>query len=163
MCIAVNFPDGMIGVSTIPVGGARHDMRIFRESNINNMFRNAQLDVAFQGIMFGDKAYTAWTHARGLFKGNHLQGWQITSNDTMSPVRTGAEWPFGILHSKCKFLSFSQSLKLQESAVGRFYLIGVLLANTNTCLNGGGTSLAYFNCPPPTLAQYFDCPEVFGF
>ena len=58
MCIAINFPDGMIGVSTIPVGGARHDMRIFRESSsINNMFRYAQLDVAFQGIMFGDKAY----------------------------------------------------------------------------------------------------------
>jgi hypothetical protein len=53
--------------------------------------------------------------------------------------------------------------KLRESAVGNYYLIGVLIANTNTCLNGGGTHLVYFNCPPPTLAQYFNCPEVAGF
>lgn len=161
--IGVNFPDGIIGVSTIPVGGAQHDMRIFRDSNINNMFREAQLGNELQGIMFGDKAYSAaWTHARGLFKGSHLEAWQVESNDIMSPVRTGAEWPFGLMNQKCKFLAFSQSRKLQESAVGKFYLVGVLIANTNTCLNGGGTALAYFNCPPPTLAQYFNCPEVAG-
>lgn len=135
-------------------------MRIFRDSNINGMFRDAQIDSPFQGIMFGDKAYMAWSHARGLFKGNFLEDWQILSNNTMSPVRTGAEWPFGILHTKCKFLSFSQQLKLREVAVGHFYLIGVLIANTNTCLNGGGTSLAYFNCPPPTLAEYFNVPNL---
>ena len=150
----------MIGLTTIPVGGTQHDMRIFRDSNINGMFRNAQIDSPFQGIMFGDKAYMAWSHARGLFKGNFLEDWQILSNNTMSPVRTGAEWPFGILHTKCKFLSFSQQLKLREVAVGHFYLIGVLIANTNTCLNGGGTSLAYFNCPPHTLAEYFNVPNL---
>ena len=150
----------MIGLSTIPVGGAQHDMRIFRESNVNNMFRDAQVNSPFQGIMYGDKAYTAWTHARGLHKGVALEDWQTASNNTMSPVRTGAEWPFGNLNTKCKFLSFSQQLKLRESAVGHFYLVGVLIANTNTCLNGGGTSLAYFNCPPPTLAQYFNVPEL---
>ena len=52
--------------------------------------------------MFGDKAYiAAWTHARGLFKGTHLEPWQLASNDIMSLVRTGAdEWPFGIMKSK---------------------------------------------------------------
>ena len=154
----------MIGLSTIPVNGAQHDMRIFRESNVNSMFREAHLGLAFQEIMYGDKAYiAAWTHARGLHKGANLQEWQIESNNTMSPVRTGAEWPFGTLNQKCKFLAFSQTRKLRESAVGNYYLIGVLIANTNTCLNGGGTPLVYFNCPPPTLAQYFNCPEVAGF
>ena len=154
----------MIGLSTIPVNGAQHNMRIFRESNVNSMFREVQLGLAFQGIMYGDKAYSAaWTHARGLHKGANLQEWQIESNNTMSPVRTGAEWPFGTLNQKCKFLAFSQTRKLRESAVGHFYLIGVLIANTNTGLNGGGTPLVYFNCPPPTLAQYFNCPEVAGF
>ena len=51
--------------------------------------------------MFGDKAYiAAWTHARRLFKGTHLEPWQLASNDIMSLVRTGAEWPFGIMKSK---------------------------------------------------------------
>ena len=150
----------MIGLTTIPVGGNQHDMRVFRDSRVNDMFRDSQINSPFQGIMFGDKAYTAWSHTRGLFKGNFLEDWQVESNNTMSPVRTGAEWPFGILRSKCKFLSFSQQLKLLEVAVGHFYLIGVLIANTNTCLNGGGTSLAYFNCPPPTLAQYFNVPGL---
>ena len=127
---------------------------------MNNMFRDAQINSPFQGLMFGDKAYTAWTHTRGLFKGLFLEDWERESNAVMSPVRTGAEWPFGNLISKCKFLSFSQSLKLRESAVGHYYLIGVLIANTNTCLNGGGTSLAYFDCPPPTLAEYFNIPDM---
>lgn len=135
-------------------------MRIFRESRVNTMFQEAQLDSPFQGIMFGDKAYTAWTHTRGLFKGNHLEDWQVESNNIMSPIRTGAEWPFGTLNTMCKFLSFSQELKLRKSAVGDYYLIGVLIANTNTCLNGGGTSLAYFNCPPPTLGEYFNYPDL---
>ena len=62
MSIAVNFPDGMMGLKTIQVGGPQHlNMRIFRESNVNNMFRDAQIGQDFQGIMFGDKAYTyAW-------------------------------------------------------------------------------------------------------
>ena len=61
----------MIGVTTIPVSEdqSQHDMRDFRYSNINGMFRDAQIGSPFQGIMFGDKAYTAWSHApRGLFK-----------------------------------------------------------------------------------------------
>ena len=153
----------MIGLSTIPVNGAQHDMRIFRESNVNNMFRNAQLGNELQGIMYGDKAYSAaWSHARGLYKGANLEEWRIESNNTMSPVRTGAEWPFGTLNQKCKFLAFSQTRKLRESAVGNFYLIGVLIANTNTCLNGGSIPLVYFNCPPPPIVQYFNCPEVAG-
>ena len=156
----VNFPDGMIGLTTIPVGAAQHDMRIFRESEVNRMFRDAQVNSPFQGIMYGDKAYTAWTHARGLYKGAALEDWQNASNNAMSPVRTGAEWPFGNLNTKCKFLTFSQQQKLCESAIGHYYLVGVLIANTNTCLNGGGTSLAYFNCPPPTLAQYFNVPGL---
>ena len=41
----------MIGLSTLPVGGAQHDMRIFRESNVNNLFREAQLGNTLQGIM----------------------------------------------------------------------------------------------------------------
>ena len=56
--------------------------------------------------MFGDKAYSsaAWTqHARGLFKGTYLEPWQLASNDIMSLVRTGAEWPFGIMNQKFKF------------------------------------------------------------
>ena len=93
MClsIAINFPDGMMGLNTIPVGGSQHDMRIFRESYVNSMFRDAQIGQDFQGIMFGDKAYTTWTHTRGLFKGKFLEDWQQESNDIMSPIRTGAE------------------------------------------------------------------------
>ena len=100
-------------------------MRIFRESEVNRMFRDAQVNSPFQGIMYGDKAYTAWTHARGLYKGAALEDWQNASNNAMSPVRTGAEWPFGNLNTKCKFLTFSQQQKLCESAIGHFYLVGV--------------------------------------
>ena len=49
-------------------------------------------------------------------KGAELQERQIESNNIMNPVRTGAEWPFGTLNQKCKFLAFSQTRKLRESA-----------------------------------------------
>ena len=66
-------------------------MRIFRESNVNNMFReDAQVNSPFQGI-YDDKAHTAWTHARGLYIGAALEEWQTALNNAICPVRTGAE------------------------------------------------------------------------
>ena len=82
------------------LGDALSTIPDFRESTINNLFREAQLvGNALQGIMFGDTAFSAaWTHARGLFKGANLEHWQVLSNNIMSPVRTGAEWPFGLMN-----------------------------------------------------------------
>jgi len=56
-------------------------------------------------------------------------------------------------------IHYSSTRKLRESPVGHYYLICVLIANKNTCLIVGGvtTQLLYFNCPPPALAQYFNC------
>ena len=66
-------------------------MSIFSESEVNRMFRDAQVNSPFQGIMYGDKAYTAWTHARGLYIGAALEEWQTALNNAICPVRTGAE------------------------------------------------------------------------
>jgi len=158
---AINFPDGMIGICSRPVGGSQHDMRIFRENHTNENMRLHQLQQPWQGILYGDKAYTAWTHCRGLYAGTNLLPWQQESNNTMSVIRTGAEWPFAKLTRECKFLDFSQQLKLKESPIGDYFLIGVLITNSITCLYGGGTSMSFFNCPPPRLCDdYFNCSEI---
>ena len=49
---------------------------------------------------------------------------------------------------------FQEKLKLNLSAVGKFYLTCALLTNARTCLYGNITS-QYFEIDPPSLEDYF--------
>jgi hypothetical protein len=73
----------------------------------------------------------------------------------MSAVRMSVEWGFGKITSLFSFLDFKRNLKLFLSPVGIYYMVGALLTNCHTCLNGSETG-SYFGCYPPTLEEYFN-------
>ena len=75
-------------------------------------------------------------------------------NKSMSQVRISVEWIFGDIANYFKFLDFKKNLKVQLSAVGKMYIVCVLLQNARSCLYGSVTS-DYFGLPPPTLRNYF--------
>ena len=68
----------------------------------------------------------------------------------MSSVRVSVEWIFGDIINYFKFLDF------QLSAVGKMYIVSVLLQNQNarSCFYGSTTS-EFFDCEPPTIEEYF--------
>ena len=75
-------------------------------------------------------------------------------NRSMSAVRISVEWLFGDIINYFKFLDFKKNLKISLSAVGKMYLVCVLLRNAMTCLYGNSTS-EVFGIDPPTLQEYF--------
>ena len=104
--------------------------------------------------MYGDPAYPLRPQLQGPFKGAHITQLQKAWNKSMSQVRISAEWIFGDIANYFKFLDFKKNLKVQLSAVGKMYIVCVLLQNARSCLYGSVTS-DYFGLPPPTLRNYF--------
>jgi hypothetical protein len=63
------------------------------------------------------------------------------------------EWGFGKITGLWSFLDFQRNLKVLLSPVGAYYIVGALLTNCHTCLNGSQTSV-YYGCNPPSLEEY---------
>ena len=72
----------------------------------------------------------------------------------MNATRTSVEWVFGDIVNYFKFLDFHKNLKIQLSAVGKMYMVCVLLQNARSCFYGSITS-EFSDCEPPVIQTYF--------
>ena len=63
------------------------------------------------------------------------------------------EHGFGIVQKLWPFLNAGWKMQLYSSPVGRYYRVGVLLANCMNCIRPNQVS-QYFNCRPPFLEDY---------
>jgi hypothetical protein len=72
----------------------------------------------------------------------------------MSHVREPVEWVFKEVTKTFAFLDFAQNQKILLSPCGIFYMVAILLCNAHTILHYPQVP-QYFNCPPPTLDEYF--------
>ena len=88
------------------------------------------------------------------FKGNNITQLQRDWNKAMNKTRTSVEWVFGDIVNYYKFLDFHKNLKIHLSAVGKMYIVCVLLQNARSCFYGSMTS-SHFDCNPPNIAEYF--------
>lgn len=70
----------------------------------------------------------------------------------------GAEMLFGNILSNNKFVSYWKGQKIQLKAIGKLYVVAVILNNVHTCLYGSTVS-EYFDCRPPTVSEYLKCPD----
>ena len=81
--------------------------------------------------------------------------WGSTNNTSSGSMKSGNE--------QCTCLSrvdirrhnkLFQICRLQLSAVGKKYIVSVLLQNVRSCFYGSTTS-EFFDCEPPTIEEYF--------
>ena len=72
----------------------------------------------------------------------------------MSSVREAVEWGFGKVLNYFAFVDFKKNLTIELSAVGKTYIVAVLLANAHTCLYQSQTG-TFFKAEPPRLENYF--------
>ena len=68
-------------------------------------------------------------------------------------MRVSVEWAFGKVVQYFAFLDFRKNLKVLLQPIGKYYIVGVILANCRTCLYGSTTS-SFFNLPLPDLQTY---------
>jgi hypothetical protein len=144
-------PCGLIISLYGPVEGRRHDITLYRHSNVEQKLRNLYEELGV--CIYGDPAYMLRPWLIAPYKGGNLNRDQTLFNREMSQVRLSVEWGFGKVISLFAFLDYKKNQKILLSPIGKYYAIGVLLTNCHTCINGGITS-SYFDCRPPSLEEY---------
>jgi hypothetical protein len=105
--------------------------------------------------IYGDPAYPHRQQLQAPYKGSRLSAQQLEFNTRMSMNRVVVEWAFGKVISLFAFLDYKKNLKLYLQPVAKLYMVGVLLTNCHTCLNGSQTT-SKFNVAPPTLDEYIN-------
>jgi len=150
---SIMMPDGIIVHLSGPWNGARHDAGMFRESGIASSI-GCHLNVnQLQYYLYGDPAYPLTDFLITPYRDVPLSDYQREFNKRMSRVRESVEWGFQKVISLFAFLDFKKNLKLHLQPVGKYYLVGALLANCHTCFNGSQVA-SFFEMDPPTLREY---------
>lgn len=79
----------------------------------------------------------------------------------MSKLRVSVEWLFKDITNLWQYLKFGKALKILLQPIGIFYIVAADLTNVHTILRDGGETAEYFNCFPPSLAEY-TAPRVYA-
>lgn len=144
-------PCGIMAHLFGPIEGSRHDSFMLGESRLLEAIAEGNLR---HYCLYGDPAYPIRAQLLAPYRGD-LGEQQIMFNKEMSRVRQSVEWGFGKVTTNFAFLDFKKNLKLLLQPVSKYYIVGTFLTNCHTCLYGSQTG-RYFDCAPPTLAEYLD-------
>ncbi|CAB4042201.1 Hypothetical predicted protein [Paramuricea clavata] len=148
-------PNGMCANLYGPVEGKRHDSTMLARSRLlESLQQHSRAPDGSILCIYGDPAYPLRLQLQAPFRGAQVNEQQKNWNKAMSAVRCSVEWVFGDILNYFKFLDFHKNLKIQLSAVGKMYIVCVLLQNSRSCFYGSTTS-NYFECPPPLIQEYF--------
>ena len=90
--------------------------------------------------LYGDPAYPLRVHLQVPYRGAGITPQMELYNKAMSAVRMSVEWLFGDIVHYFKFLAFKKNLKISLSAVGKMYVVCVILRNALTCMYTNSTS-----------------------
>ncbi|KAF7354261.1 DDE Tnp4 domain-containing protein [Mycena venus] len=143
---ALMLPNGIIGHLTLleALSEFAHQEDVDEDTPIERRY--------FQ--IFGDPAYGVGPHIMSPFSGpGERTPEEHEWNAQMSAVRIEVEHGFGIVANLWPFLNAGWKMQLYSSPVGRYYRVGVLLANCINCLRPNQVA-QYFDCLPPELEDY---------
>ncbi|THU95828.1 hypothetical protein K435DRAFT_113884 [Dendrothele bispora CBS 962.96] len=156
----VTAPDGLVIHVYGPVEGRRHDSTVLKQSGLTDILEKHFWSPEHKRLfIYGDPAYAISGHILAPYKGLTLDRAQQKFNGKMSKVREAVEWSFKEANSQFAFFNFALNQKVLLQPVGLFYLVGLLLCNCHTILHRPQIP-QYFDCTPPTLAEYFQGEPV---
>ena len=152
---SVATPNGLVANLYGPIEGRRHDSTMLARSNLLPLLeQHAHAPDGTVLCIYGDPAYPLRQQLMTPFRGGHITAEQDLWNKAMSKVRVSVEWIFGDIINYFKFLDFHKNLKIQLSAVGKMYIVCVLLQNARSCFYGS-TTADFFGIDPPAVNEYF--------
>lgn len=105
--------------------------------------------------VFGDPAYGVSPVLMSPYAGAGEQTPdQKEWNAAMAKVRIEVEHGFGDITRMWPYLNAWWKHQVFKTAPGKYYRVGVLLANASNCIRPNQTAQV-FECRPPTLREYF--------
>lgn len=136
---ALMLPNSIIGHLYRPFEGQRNDNFLLTESGLLDWLaqfahqEDVDVDAPIEEHhfqIFGDPAYGVGPHILSPFSGAGEQTEEEKEwNAQMSAVHIEVEHGFGIVANLWPFLNAGWKMQLYSSPVGRYYRVGVLLAN----------------------------------
>ena len=151
---SIVIPNGLIANLHGPFKGKRHDSTMPQETGVVNDLRRVAFYNGDPLCLYGDPAHPLGVHLQAPFRNMNLTPQMSSYNQAMSEVRVSVELLFGNITNYFKFIDFKSQLKVNVSAVGKFYIVCALLENAHTCLYGNIVS-DKFGIQPPSLQEYF--------
>lgn len=149
-------PDGIRAHVYGPIEGRRHDETLYKYSEFTRLLEeHSHAPDGTPLVIYGDPAYGLSKHLICPYKGLGLTASEKAFNGQMSKVREAVEWSFAEINNLFAFLTYGKNLKVLLQPVGVYSLVAFLLCNAHTILHGSQIS-TYFECPPPTLGEYFN-------
>ena len=152
---AVSTPDGLILHIFGPVEGRRHDMSLYRESNIDSLLQDSMNINGIQYCLYGDPAYFLRPYLQVGYQGSSFTADQTVFNASMSKVRIAVEWAFRDVKMYFTHVDFPRKLRMGITPGGLLYICTVILWNFRVCLYGSQTA-EYFDCDPMSIVEYLE-------
>jgi DDE superfamily endonuclease len=146
-------PDGLILHLFGPIEGRRHDMTLYRESNIDDALQTSMEISGTQYYLYGDPAYCLRPYLQIGYRGSYLTIQQVQFNFAMSKVRIAVEWAFRDVKMYFTHVDVPRKLKLRITPAGLWYVCGVMLWNFRVCLYGSQTSQS-LDCDSVSIEEY---------
>lgn len=151
----VLLPDGLAIHTGSMHEGRRHDITLWRRSNLDVQLESI-LDIdGEQYSIFGDSAYVRKPWLEIPDSGAFLTPYQEHVNASKSKARVTAEWYFMEMKKYWARCDYKRSLRILQAPYGKFILGAVLLTNIRNCLYPNEIS-QFFGCNPPSLEEYLD-------
>jgi hypothetical protein len=153
---SVVVPDGLIALLFGPVNGCRHDSYLLSVSGVLQQLRELMPEDGSNGIvysLYGDPAYPQSHYLFGGFWNAAVGSPEAAWNTAMSRVRECVEWGFKEIIAQFSFLDFKGSMKIFQSPVAQYYILGAFFQNIRS-LKYSNQTASYFSATTMTLDAY---------
>jgi DDE superfamily endonuclease len=150
---AITGPDGITLNLFGPWEGRRHDMTLFRESNIEHALSGGLTIGADQYHLYADSGYDVRPYILVPFLLQTSDPDEFLFNKRIAKVRVTAEWAFKDVKTYFSHQAFPRKVVLSRVPIGKWYICTALLWNFRVALYGSPTA-EYFDIEAPTLEEY---------
>lgn len=153
----VDAPCGMMMYASYGTSSRESDLSWLADSNINQMLIDAQNSLGIMNNLYqiyGDSIFPWLECVLSRYSGENLPPVRDLENKCMSSCRESIEWHYGEMNALFPFVDVQKKNFLLLSPVRETFVTAMLLRNCLVSMYGNNTSNA-FNCPPPTLEEYF--------
>jgi hypothetical protein len=95
--------------------------------------------------LYADPAYPQSAYIFGGFRNSAPGSREAMWNTQMSSVCESVKWGFAYINKHRAFLNVQAAMKIFQSPVAKYYIVGTFLCNLRMCYYGHIT-MSFFNC-----------------
>ena len=129
-------------------------MKLFEDSNLDEILQDTLLINGKQYSIYGDAAYSQRPPLQIAFPRNNATTVQRIYNTRISALREAVEWSYKDIKQIWSSQDYKRGLKVRKAPIALMYKAAALLNNFKTCIYRVGQVGMYFMTLPPSLDEF---------